>query len=145
MLIARYRRVVKVKYLRKGDVGILLGILLVVMLYFVWRAFPRSGQEAVLLEIKGPWQETISLPVDQIPADRESEWFIDGPAGGLDLVFLPGRGFSVRDAACPDRVCVNTGFINRAGQSIVCVPNETIIRLTGTDREGGAALDGVLR
>ena len=145
MQIVRCRIIVRLKYLRNGDKGILLGILLAAMLYFVWQAFPSSGQETVLLEIKGPWQETISLPVDQIATDREREWSIDGPAGGLSLVFQPGSGFAVRDVSCPDRVCANTGYILRAGQSIVCVPNEIIIRLTGADREGGAALDGVLR
>lgn len=32
---------------------------------------------------------------------------------------------------CPDKVCKNTGFINKAGQVIVCVPSKLIIKIEG--------------
>ena len=46
--------------------------------------------------------------------------------------------FEVRDGAaafvssdCPDKICVNTGFISRQGQSAVCLPNRLTLRIAG--------------
>ncbi|MCL2873800.1 MAG: NusG domain II-containing protein [Defluviitaleaceae bacterium] len=33
---------------------------------------------------------------------------------------------------CPDKVCMRTGKLNRAGQSAACLPNGIIIRIRGT-------------
>ena len=40
-------------------------------------------------------------------------------------------GVCVTDAACPDGVCVRTGKIARAGESIVCAPLGVVVVLSG--------------
>ena len=40
-------------------------------------------------------------------------------------------GVRVADADCPGRECVHTGLITRVGESIVCLPARTVIRLEG--------------
>ena len=129
----------------KGDRWIFIGILLICILLYAWRVLPSPGRQAVILEIRGPGRETFSLPVGAIPENAEKQWEIEGPAGGLVLAYMPEKGFYVRSASCPDHVCVKSGFISRAGQSIVCVPNAIIIALRGEGGEGGEALDGILR
>ncbi len=62
-------------------------------------------------------------------AGEERYWQIQGAQGTLVLHFEPGRGIEILKAHCPDQVCVRTGFIQKAGQSIVCVPNEVIVSL----------------
>jgi hypothetical protein len=32
---------------------------------------------------------------------------------------------------CPDKICVNTGYLSYAGQSAACLPNRVSIRVTG--------------
>lgn len=34
---------------------------------------------------------------------------------------------------CPDKVCVNTGFISHAGQLAVCLPNHAVLKISSTD------------
>lgn len=38
-----------------------------------------------------------------------------------------------KEASCPDKVCVNTGWISRTGQIAVCLPDKTIIKIEGPD------------
>lgn len=50
--------------------------------------------------------------------------------GGCEIRTENGEAY-VADADCPDRVCVNTGKISRAGQSIICIPNKLSVKITG--------------
>lgn len=38
-----------------------------------------------------------------------------------------------KEAACPDKVCVGTGWITRNGQIAVCLPEKIMIKITGDD------------
>ncbi len=42
---------------------------------------------------------------------------------------------SVTGSDCPDKVCKSTGKISRAGEAIVCIPAETVIKIG----EGGTS------
>ena len=37
----------------------------------------------------------------------------------------------IQSATCPHQDCVHTGTITRAGQSIVCLPEQVVVQLTG--------------
>ena len=87
-----------------------------------------------------------------VPADRlTAEVRMDGALlGAYDLSALGGRtetveldapypmtlelrsdGVRVAHSDCPSQDCVHTGWIGRAGEQIVCLPNKCIISLTG--------------
>jgi hypothetical protein len=42
--------------------------------------------------------------------------------GAVRLLEMPGR-------ICPRKICSHTGWIRRPGESIICVPNQLVIRL----------------
>lgn len=67
-------------------------------------------------------------------AGKERYWRIRGAQGMLILHFAPGQGIEIAKANCPDQICVRTGFIRKAGQSVVCVPNEVILSLQSADQ-----------
>lgn len=46
-----------------------------------------------------------------------------------------------KEADCPDKVCVHTGWIGKAGQIAACVPNRAVIKIVG----GPADEDVVIR
>ncbi len=48
----------------------------------------------------------------------------------VDIV-IEKDGVFVRSSSCKDHICVNQKKINRAGQSIVCLPNQVSIQLSG--------------
>lgn len=53
--------------------------------------------------------------------------------GGENVVSVePGR-IRVSSADCPDKICVNQGWIDTGAAPIVCLPNELVIRLTDPD------------
>lgn len=60
-------------------------------------------------------------------------------ARGSNLVEIDGGRIRVADADCPERVCVRSGWIERPGQIIACVPHGLTIVI---EREGEEAPDG---
>jgi hypothetical protein len=59
--------------------------------------------------------------------------------GGENTVLVePGR-ICISEADCPDKVCVHQGYIENGVVPIVCLPNQLVIRIEGTDDE----FDGV--
>jgi hypothetical protein len=53
---------------------------------------------------------------------------------------VEGKRIRMKEANCPDKICVRQGWIEKPGDSIVCIPGEIIIRI-----EGAAPLDAVTR
>ena len=39
------------------------------------------------------------------------------------------------NASCPDRLCEREGFLSKAGQTAVCLPRKTILRISGGEAE----------
>lgn len=60
---------------------------------------------------------------------------------GCVIVVTPDSVF-VKEADCPDRLCVRTGTISRAGETIACVPNRVVVTLRQT-KTTNKAIDGV--
>ena len=53
--------------------------------------------------------------------------------GGTNLLVIEGGEAYMKDADCPDRVCVGTGRIGYAGQSIICLPNRLSVTVVGEE------------
>ena len=62
--------------------------------------------------------------------NKATETFSLEGAGGHTVTFsLEGSRICFVDAQCPDKVCQNTGWVEEPGQSAVCLPFETSLRV----------------
>lgn len=48
----------------------------------------------------------------------------------------------VKNSACPDKVCVRSGKISKAGESIICAPNRVAVIISGKSDALPDALTG---
>lgn len=76
-------------------------------------------------------------------AGEERSWLIQGAAGMLKVNYVPDQGIAIVESSCPDQICVRTGYINKAGQSVVCVPNQVMLGLLSDQGKGD--VDAILR
>lgn len=68
---------------------------------------------------------------------------LDDGNGHINVLEIePGR-IRVSEANCPDKVCVNTGWLERGLTPIVCIPSGLVIRLENAD-DGIDAVTGGL-
>lgn len=102
----------------------------------VWGRGAASGLSAVI-SVDGRVTETVNLSLLTGPEVRELT------ANGYTLrLRLSPDGAEVLEADCPNQVCVHTGAIHRAGQSVVCLPARISVMLAGTTDDGVDAVVG---
>lgn len=56
------------------------------------------------------------------------------------MIEIAEGGVRMKEADCPDQICVSRGLIQKSGQSIVCLPHRLVIRL---EQVGDQELDAV--
>lgn len=62
---------------------------------------------------------------------------IESEGGGTNLILVEHGRIRVKEANCPDRVCVHQGWISDDSIPIVCLPHKLVIRVEG----GGDDID----
>ena len=75
------------------------------------------------------------------PLDHAETISLTGAYGPLTIETAPGK-IRVLEVTCPDQTCYKTGWIERSGQVIVCIPNQLVIRLE--EAQNNAGLDAVV-
>ena len=110
---------------------VLLFCLLAAALAAVWVLLPKKTAT-----LAGVYQDGELLMTLTPQADRTVT--VDGPAGKNVIVVENGEIF-VKEADCPDKICVRHGPLSKAGTPIICLPNRLVIRWL----DGVSEVDGV--
>lgn len=93
-----------------------------------------TGTE-VVVECRGEelWRQPLSELTE--PITRE----FTGADGIVVTVQVSAQGAAVVSSQCPDKVCVHTGTLTKAGQSAICLPAQFVLRLEGNRAVDAAA------
>lgn len=54
---------------------------------------------------------------------------------GLNVIKVHDNEIGIIDADCSDQICMNPEHIEKAGESLVCLPNKVIILVKGIDAD----------
>lgn len=122
--------------LRKKDVifiGILLFISLLLLLWFLL-GYRKTGS-SIEITVDGELYGTYALNEDQ-------EIFIRVDGAVTNLLLIEDGQANMREADCPDQICVNHASISHTGENIVCLPNRVVVSVIG---EKAQELDSVVR
>ena len=109
---------------RKNDLFLIIGIVVLAVLMLV--VFVRSaagGGEAVLEITSG------SSVYGVYPLNEDREISIEDKN---TVIIKDGQAF-MAEADCPDKLCVNSKPISSRGQSIVCLPNRIVLKISGEE------------
>ena len=65
----------------------------------------------------------------RFPLNRDCTERIELPDGSYNMLVIADGEADMTEASCPDKICVNHRKISKNGQSIVCLPNRTVIAI----------------
>ena len=121
--------------LSKTELSIWLGILAVTgILFLVYFGTVKKG-DFVQVKVDGKVVFTRSL-------SDNGTYPIKGIGENI-LVIKDGVAW-IKEADCPDKLCVKQGKVKNVGQSLICLPNKVVVEVI-SDSEDSQAVDAVVK
>lgn len=120
--------------IKKWDIILILSLLVLSCIpegIFFFSPASRSQNTVAVITIDGNVYKEIPLSehsgTDEIP--------ITTPEGGHNLVVVRNQEIGITEADCPDKICVQEGFIARPGESVVCLPHKLMVEVKAANNE----------
>lgn len=67
--------------------------------------------------------------VATLPLNEDCEFDIEGINGSHNLLAVENGKVYMKEADCPDKICIQTGIVTDFTQTIVCVPNHVVVTI----------------
>ena len=110
--------------MKKFDWILIAAVLaLALLIYGGWAIFhPSDGALYAIAELDG-------AEAGRFPLAKDGTFTVDCGDGEYNRVVVEDGYVFVSEATCPDKICVQTGKVNQAGDSIVCLPHRLVVRV----------------
>ena len=103
--------------MKKNDFILVIVILVLAgVAFFAYRHFNQQSAQMICVTVDGKTYGTYSLHTDREILINKTNM----------LVIKDGKA-DMKEAKCPDQICVNQKAICESGESIICLPNRVII------------------
>lgn len=112
--------------MKKTDIILILSILLSASVLAISLYAFRQPPSIVRIYVNNQLQQ-------ELPLDTDSEYLINSQNGISNLLIIEDGKAYVKDATCPDKICVQMGKISELTQIIVCIPNNVVIVIESDD------------
>ena len=126
--------------MKKGD-KILFVIVIAVLLImsagtYAYKLAFKGKDKIAVIKADGKVVKTINLS-----KLKGTEKFDIKEGDHFNTILVEKDKISIIDADCPDKVCIKTGWISDAGESIVCLPNKLIVSIEGGEASNKVPTD----
>ena len=123
--------------MKKNDIilAVLLVIVAMICALFIQVLVKKNGNVAVV-SIDGQVYKELSLN-----QNTELELNKTDNVDGYNILVIENGYAYMKDADCPDKICVHQGRISKTGETIVCLPHKVVIEIKGEN----TAFDAVVQ
>lgn len=125
--------------MKKKDIIIIAAALLIAgALYLVAQISTGNEMSAVVVTVDG--EEVLRKPllVNDSYEIRQDD-------GSVNIITVENGAVYMSEANCRDGLCIRQGRMKNAAKTIVCLPHNLIVRLTGESAGGGDDLDVIIQ
>ncbi len=114
----------------RADLLLIGALLLLAAALLLWQNASRYVGARAVVYVDGV--RTASYPLS-----RDAEIRLVSPDGtSFNQLVISDGVADVIDAGCPDKICVQMHPIRYDGESIICLPNRTVIEIEGGEPSG---------
>lgn len=113
------------KNTRVAALGIVLAAAVLACVFYFFISAGSASRDEIILVITASRKEVLRKPLSEV---QPGVIPVEGPLG-TTLVLVEGDRVKVSESPCENHICVNTGWISRPNEIIVCLPNEVVVRL----------------
>jgi hypothetical protein len=111
--------------LTRADKSLIIALVFVSLLGIAYPFLSGRSSSSVAhaaISVNGQVVRTIAL-------DGHQETFRLTGVGGFNQIEVHGSRVRMVDTDCPDKLCINQGWISRIPQMIVCLPHRVVVRI----------------
>ncbi len=112
-----------IKLFRKSDLIIIAAVAVIALALFIPGLAAKESLTATVY-VDGKITETIVL-------DSVDEAYTFSPKEGTEVRVEQGR-ICFSSAVCRDKLCVNSGWLTKNGQTAACLPERIVISISGS-------------
>lgn len=107
--------------MKKNDIILTIVLLTIALLSsFGIHTFAMKDGKTAIVMVDGQIYRTLNL-------NENVELEIEGVDGGKNILVIEDGNAYMKDADCPDKVCVHQGKISRSNETIVCLPHKVVV------------------
>lgn len=117
--------------IKKWDIGliiILLCLSFIPEVVFIMSGANNDSTLNAVVQVDGTIYKTVPLS-----AHSGTDTFTIKTENGYNKVVVKDQSIAITEADCPDKICINEGFISKPGQTIACLPHKIIIEVKAAD------------
>lgn len=113
--------------IRKSDAVLFIAIIVCAAIFYFFLSNNQAEPNArLIVKVDGEVIKTCSLEEDQV------FWL----PGKTNEVSVQNGEVSMKEADCPDQICVNHIPIYRNHESIICLPNQVVLEIINGEESG---------
>lgn len=86
---------------------------------------------------------TLLYTIDLNAVTESYEITVTGENGACNIILVEQGQISMKDASCPDKLCVHMGKIHNASLPVTCLPNKVVIRITSDTENDNDTPDAI--
>lgn len=115
--------------MKKNDL-ILIGVILALglIMLIIFNAAESEGSK-VLITVDGREEAVLEL-------NKDTVYVIEGDNGERNVLEIKDGHADMIEASCPDKICVKHRKIRFNNETIVCLPNRVVVRITDGEDSG---------
>lgn len=118
------------KWLKKRDIILIIALLLVgIVTLIIWHFLYNETGNKVTVEQRGE-------EIGTFPLNKDTEIPIEYKGEEVNFLVIEDGYCYMKEAECPDHLCIKQGKIDKVGQTIVCMPNRVVVTVVGGDTSG---------
>ena len=122
----------------KRDIFLIAAFLCVALIIYAFLYLSSYEGDIVIVKVDG-------TVVKELPLNQDDEFTVSGFQGGINSIIIRNGSVLASDADCPDKLCVKTGKINRAGETIVCLPHRVVVEIKSNSVSDNDNIDSVVQ
>ena len=117
---------------KKEIIAVLILVLIAVVSFVCIRFFVEGKGKYVKIYVNNKLTKTFDL-------NKDREYFIETKFG-YNLLIIKNNKVRILDADCPNKICVDKGYISKNDESIICLPHHVVVTVESNEEK---AVDAV--
>ena len=117
---------------KKEIIAVLILVLIAVVSFVCIRFFVEGKGKYVKVYVNNKLTKTFDL-------NKDREYFIETKFG-YNLLIIKNNKVRILDADCPNKICVDKGYISKNDESIICLPHHVVVTVESNEEK---AVDAV--